>query len=191
MKEDKGKKRLFLPLFLGFILIASAFGVMISGFGSGKQQKVEYGGYNFVNINGRWNVNLQGTTFSFAYNPAQVENLEITPFPLAAFNSGAKVYITYDPSEYLSAGLTEMQTSLLPLISVKAFRACTKDVAGCENLPIKTCIDATGSEKIVVINQGDNLQTSYESNCYTLSGPDLDLAKAFDKIVFDSLQLKK
>ncbi len=185
------KKKLFLPLFLGFIMIASVFGAVFYGFSdsASKSQTIDYKGQRFSAISGYWKTRISNQEFNFAYNPKQVEPLEINAFPIEEFNSGNKIYVSYDPNENMAKGLLEVQNNLLPFFSRTVIRACPEDVSGCENLPLKTCTDAVDGNKILLIELTNASETEYSNGCYAIRGQDNEIAMTVDRIAFSLLGL--
>lgn len=189
MRDNNNKKRLILPIFLGFILIASTFGAIFYGFNNGQQgsQNVRYGDYVFVPGNGMWSLKIGNNELIFAYNPLQVESIEITPFPIEQFNSASKIYATYNPSGNLSTSIAELSGNMIATFTLPTFRACTIDVPGCENYPIKTCNDAAMTEKVLLIEEAETFSTDYKDNCYSIKGSDDEIAMAIDKITYQNV----
>ena len=64
--------------------------------------------------------------------------------------------------------------------------ACSEDKEGCEDLPVKTCLDAKGG--VIVVEVIDNLNNSIEVNgeCVVIEGDARHMLIVTEKIKIDS-----
>ena len=178
------RKRWFLPLFIVFILVSSAFGVFIGGFNSSPSptSTVTVGNTEFSQqSDGRWTGTANGVSLTLSSPPAELSPF-VSSVSFDAFSSAQKLYLSVDPSNSPYLALNDVYATLRnsPLPSVVL--ACSIEGPGCENLPIKTCLDA-GSGVIVLSFASNNETTStvnYTDGCYIFSGNSEALLQAAD-----------
>ena len=80
----KIKKETIVSLFIVFLMVISAFGVMLGGFGVGGTQKLRYNDYKFVTSDYRtYQLVYEETPLYFNYFPGDLENMTFpTPTPI-------------------------------------------------------------------------------------------------------------
>lgn len=174
------KKRTLTYAIGGFIIllmVASALNMR-----SEKEEKYDYHGLKFVQTEqGIWAAYKGNEQITLLYSPEELEKIEL-PTNVGMISYSQKIYISTDdiktnakPMEYFKRriGITESKPY-----------ACIKDVPGCENLPLKTCEDATQSLGIVIFKRAEELKVDYKANCLTMEGDSENLIKAIDKLYF-------
>ena len=149
----------------------------------------EYAGVLFKQQGTSWSASVNNKALLLRYNPLDVsssfsELLDL--FPLQTLFTASKIYLTVMPGEQVQLPLQELYTNLKPF-TPNLFLACGQEGPGCENLPLKTCSDATSTSAVFFIRQDpDAEEPSLEGKdfCYTLSGKDeRDLLFAIDKLL--------
>ena len=174
------KKRTLTYAIGGFIIllmVASALNM-----NSEEEEKYDYHGLKFVQTEqGIWAAYKDNQQITLLYSPEELEKIEL-PANVGMMSYSQKIYISTDdiktnakPMDYFKRriGITESKPY-----------ACTKDVPGCENLPLKTCEDATQSQAVVVFKRAEQTKVDYKANCLTMEGDSENLIKAIDKLYF-------
>lgn len=189
MKQHKDKKKIFVSIFIIFIMVSSTLGFIL-GFSSNdsiNQQAEEYNGFEFTqHDSGRWLTNIGNNPVALINYPGEIENI---PFPaflsLNELNSANKVYISYDHNKSIDQVLTEFQF-LSPYVNKPLIDACTTEIEGCSNKPIKTCDDASQTEKVIQLNiESKEDKIIYNNNCIYLEGE--NLLKTVDRLIWTLL----
>ena len=78
-KKDREKRQKLNQFIIGgvliFIMFASVFGIIVNSFGEedSELKKINYNGFEFVNQNDFWILELEGFQFIFKNNPKQIE----------------------------------------------------------------------------------------------------------------------
>ena len=187
-KKDQEKKQKKNQLIVGLILIGvmvvSTFGIIVNSFGENRNKEGNpvYNGYEFIPQGNYWYTQIGERTFSFLYNPYEVqESFNITPEGLSYLSSyqGKTLYINSE--DYQSEAEIGRNFNGIPL---RIQRACLNDsalgAANCsETLPIKDC-----SEKIIVIKEFGERKIYQEENCVFITGQKEDLVKLTDEYLF-------
>ena len=173
-KEEKKNKRnqLIVGIVLTSILLVSVFGY---GFGTEdtEDSTVIYNGYEFVEENGFWFVEIAGFEFSFRYNPNEVEQINSNLNFLESYY-GKPLYVSWDDIESGS----EIYRNLIDQNSIvqRMQLACLEgEVCENEELPIKTCED-----NFIIIRESNITEVIQEDNCVFIRGQTEDLAKITD-----------
>lgn len=178
------RKRWFLPLFIVFILVSSAFGVFFGGFNGSPPptETVTVGSTEFSRQgDGRWSGTANGASLILSRSPSELSSFALS-VPFDAFSSAQKIYLSIDPSNSPYLALNDVYTALKSSRLPPVVLACSADGPGCEDLPIKTCLDADPT--VVVLSFVSNNETtptvSSTGRCYTFSGNPDALLQAAD-----------
>jgi hypothetical protein len=188
-KKDLEKKQKRNQFIIGgvliFVMFGSVFGIIANSFGESEEiKKINYNGFEFVNQNGFWILELENFLFVFENNPKQIEfneSVNISPeINLANSYSGMPLYVF---SENNNAKM-EIYRNLDPRANNIVQRmqdACFEEECG-EDLPIKTCED-----NFIIIRENNNSRIIQEDNCVFIEGKKEDLVKLTDKYLFKML----
>ncbi len=170
-KEEKKKKRnqLIVGLALVLILFASIFGYSFSRSNS-EENKITYNGYEFIEKNGFWIVEIENSEFSFRYNPNEIETIDSE---LKSINNyyDKPLYISSDDIESSS----EIYRNLESIIQRMQLACLDGEVCEDEELPVKTCED-----NFITIKEADATEIVQDNNCVFIRGKLEDLAKITD-----------
>jgi len=192
MKQQKDRKKLIVTIFIIFIMVSSTLGFIL-GFSnnSDNQQTREYNGFEFVqHTSGRWITNIGNNQVALINYPEDIEEVSFPSFlSLNELNSANKVYLTYNHGEPINLVLSELQF-LTPYLNKPLIQACTEDMEGCESLPLKTCDDATKTEKVIQLSLSNKTDSiNYYDNCIFLEGE--NLLKPIDRLIWTLLGVMK
>ena len=181
LPNQRTRRSWFLPLLLAFIFVMSIFGVVITGLtpDTALDLSVERGGYSFTPLaDGRWSVALSGGTVLISASPDELDfsGFDVSLAPLYGAN---KVYVTHLPA-VASAPWGALTSSLQSFLF--ATPACTEDGPGCEQLPLKTCADASNGVIVIQLLEGA-ADYSLDGQCYTLRGDEASLLNMVDVFV--------
>lgn len=180
-KHDEEKKKKRNGMIVGGILI----GVMILsilGYSFQSQDSdtetntITYNGFQFVEQNSFWFVNVGDFQFSFKYNPKEVKETDSYFNKLNNYN-GKVLYIS---SDYIEAQ-TEIYRNLFyqNQIILRMQAACLEGEECEENLPIKNCTD-----NFIIIEKSDFEGIVQEENCVFIQGSEENLTKLTDEFLF-------
>lgn len=155
-----------------------------------KPNIVEYNYYNFEEVGGLWQTNIQldKQLFEaiFRFNPKQVENVSIVG-NFTGFRT-SPIYITFDPDvnsdkfKYLALAASELSLHVVRALNFTVEAACTKnETDACLNRPIVTCAD---NASVIYLLAESPMQISLNNSCVVLSGDGFDLLKSVDRLLF-------
>lgn len=143
----------------------------------GADSIVDYNGYVFNNVNGKWVLDVNGQFIAFDYLPGDVEGLY-----LEDVNLGNKVYIAVDPNDDMNSYFIQRIGALLRYKGVIAVESCIIE-EGCGDIPLVDC----GMDKdIILLNKGNN-GVYKDRSCFVLKGDDEYLVKAVDLLYYKLL----
>lgn len=171
-QESSAKKRkLFLPLFLGGLMVLSTFAIIFSGPSQTSSTSYTYHDLSFRLTAQGWESTLQGQSLLLRHGPEELASLfPQYPFLAAAsFPTLQKIYASTLPDEPAQEAVRDfyLNSYLLPPISF----ACAADVPGCESLPLKTCRDATDTTGVVLFRIGEATSFTVDGTCVSLTAP--------------------
>src|SRR3989344_82770 len=168
--------KIILTLFIAFIMITSVIGfIWSSGSGEETYEVIEYNGYEFKNINGRYLVEVNSNEYVFDNSPYEVGDIDIGNFNLES----DKYYILFTPNEKDLNMEYAMQKLYLVLnsLGVKVQSACSTEEECDPGLPIKSCEDYS-----FYFIRGDSAKVYKDNNCVVIEGDNEGMDNGVDKI---------
>lgn len=174
-------KKLILPLFICGILVLSTFGIVFSDLGDDSGNTYVYNDIRFIKKGNLWSFKHQEKEYKLLFGPKDLENVSLDINIYDIFNAG-KIYVSVDPRENVGSAMNELISNIKSLLGVPIVGACRVDIEECNQFPLKTCNDASASEKIIVIKPGESSVT-YKDNCLVIEGDSITQVKYADKII--------
>ena len=77
MKNENKKSRYILPLFIVFILVASAFGIIFSSPSQDSSESYKHKGLLFTKRGEDWTASIQGAQLYLSYGPRDLNDLDV------------------------------------------------------------------------------------------------------------------
>jgi len=152
-----------------FLVMLMALGSVSMGV---DEEKVEINGLSFVQTNYGWQAYTSDETRVLITTSPEYLEEDIITVDFSEFNSLNKVYYSVDPYDSsLSAALYDFEQNVKILVTTST--ACYEDSEVCEELPIKTCEDASEEVGIILFKEADETEVSFENNCLTIQGKNL------------------
>ena len=157
---------------MALILFVSIFGYGFGGGGS-DENKITYNGYEFVEENGFWFVEIGNFEFSFRYPPNEVEQINSSLNFLESYYE-KPLYISsvdIESGAEISRNLKD-QNSIIERMVL----ACLEgEECADEERVRKTCED-----NFIIISEAETTEVVQEDNCVFIRGQIEDLAKITD-----------
>jgi len=186
IKEKKeslfSKKRTLTYVLGGFIIML----MVASGLNMWKGEKEEtydYHGLKFLKTEqGIWAAYKGNEQIALIYSPEELDKIEM-PANVGMLSYSQKIYLSTDDIKSNARAMDYFKRKI-GITQLKPY-ACVEDLPGCENLPLKTCDDATQSQAVVVFKKSEETKVSYKANCLTMEGASENLIKAIDKLYFE------
>ncbi|MBI2044469.1 hypothetical protein HYT23_00260 [Candidatus Pacearchaeota archaeon] len=183
-EKRKRKNQFILGGILIFVMIASTLGYSFSSsdknnVNNENSNKISYNGYEFVNQNGFWQLNLGDFQFSFTNNPNQVQEINAVVNPLSVY-SGKALYVS---SENIRAEF-ELNRVFNSVILRKQY-ACLEGENCNNDYPVKTCVD-----NFIIIKEDEVANITRRDNCVFISGPEENLTAVVDEFLFKTIGVK-
>lgn len=186
-KEDKKKKikQFVVGGILIFVMLMSTIGYSFQGGqeDDNTSQKVSYNGFDFIENNGFWSLEVGQMQFLFSYNPIQVENSSLD----IAEDSNIKSFNNYyNKPLYISSENQEANFEIsvnFEKIAQRIQPACLEGEKCLDkDLPIKTC-----SDNIIIIKENSTSSITQDNNCVFITGQQKDLVIIVDDFLFKTL----
>lgn len=151
-----------------FFILLMVFSTL-SMYDPSQNEKVETHGMEFVQAEQGWIAYTDNGYVQLLRDPSTLEDLG--DIPLVNFVSVSKIYLTINPLDgnNLNIALQELQRNIN---YGKLTLACTEDVKGCEDLPLKTCNDASEDTAVIQFENADNSSITFKNNCLLFKGED-------------------
>jgi hypothetical protein len=208
MKEKREhRQKLFIGLFISFIMLFSSVGYMIgnnnsdSGETEDNESIAHYNGYTFTRVSGGWatNASIEGKAIQIvsANLPAELENISTIGKPFLSDFSGKNLYFIASSNNERMA-VSKFYPYLGNLVNRMQF-ACSKESENesfCveQKLPRKSCDDASKTTAIISI-EGDENSTAAsigsQNGCLAIKGNSTGLQMAAEKSIFLILGIMK
>ncbi len=183
------------------IIFALIFGVSyLYGKTRRNPYEYEYNGFTFKKYDDgkwhtqmRWGNNLLNVPLSFG--PNDLEDIQVTGYINNIFVESKDVYITFDPPKdillptgaivkeklgYLALAATELSLNLVQGMKLTTISACTNNDSSCGDVPVITC---ENDEATVYLKRSDKTEVLLDGNCIIISGKDMDLVRAVDRLL--------
>jgi len=174
-KERKKQKRnqLVIGGILVLVLFASIFAYAFGGGKGAEEEKVIYGGYEFIEENGFWFTEVGNLVFSFRYNPNEIEQIDSNLNSLESY---------YDKPLYISSDDIESGSEIYRNLKYQN-SIIERMVLAC--LEGEECVDEervtkTCEDNFISIKEANTTEVIQEDNCVFIRGQIEDLARITD-----------
>jgi len=186
------RKELWVSLFIAFIMIFSAFGVIFYGY-TESPTNLKYGDYDFKLSNEGFYLDLEGKKYTFEHFPGDLDKINISESAIAQLKAVKMVYLTYNPNQSavqeIAAVQYRMQNDLnaFGIYGALAFTAPTQ-----YKVPVMTCSNATRFVPVIEFRESNMTRITEKQDCLILeaSYPD-DFSRMKDRILFGMLGIIK
>lgn len=173
-QEDRKKKRnqWVVGVVLIFIMFFSVLGFSFKSEEHNNNKKIIYNGFEFVEQNNFWILNIEGIIFVFKNNPNEVEKIHSELNSIEKY-SGEPLYVYSESTE------AELEIDInLRQIVLRKQNACINEEDCIGNFPIKTCED-----NFIIIKEDNETMVTQEGNCVFIQGPQENLTKITDSFL--------
>jgi len=110
--------------------------------------------------------------------PDYLLNISMDTVTLAELNSAQKIYLSTKEEDIPA----NFRLPLTPLLNLATY---DEQISIDQNLPLKTCEDATPSNKVILFDESSNItEITYNDNCLVLKG---NIQQATDKLIYELL----
>jgi hypothetical protein len=175
-KRQQEKKQRFKQFLIGIILIAvmvfSVLGYSLNSNSENTNKKIVYNGYEFVNFNNKWILNIENFQFGFLTKPDNVTEIYAELNDINSY-TGKVLYLQSQESNALS----EIYVNLNTLVT-RIQPACLNQEECEGNYPIKDC-----SNNFIIIKESNNTEIYQQDNCVFISGKKQELVNLADSFL--------
>lgn len=182
LEAREKKLRTWMAVFIVVIMAASTAGFAIN-FAS-NENEVKYNDIKFTATQYGWQP--EGYDFYTSYLPQDVENFTFDgSFSYSDFSS--KVYLISPP--YLQNSLMELLRAL-PMQNLQF--ACLeedKNLTYCDNVPIRSCMDANSEAGVIIVKESNESSISYNNYCLEIQGEEQDMQALSDRALFEAYDI--
>ena len=185
-KEKSEKKSQRNQMIGGIILIVimifSVVGYSLISNRDDGSETIVHNGIEFTKTSNLWKTELGEMTFSFLYNPEEVEEIA-SEINLIDSYAGKPLYIYSENSEAES----EIYRNLFYQNQVvqRVQYACLNEKDCYENLPVKTCED-----NFIIIRESNETRVEQTDNCIFIEARREDLGKLADSFLYKMMGLQ-
>jgi len=152
-RMDDSKKTRILAVIFVFLLVASTFGIMFSGFGSQKQV-LEFNKYTFELDNNYWVTKVNKTEVKIQSNPYDLVNIQVDDSISDRIRASKMIYLAFplkgDSPEYAAGAVYDL-SDFLKKRSIYALRGASDDNRGYDLIPIIDCRNATANLPVILL----------------------------------------
>lgn len=171
---------------IGSIVLVAILLLSILGYSFGNEnssaEEVYYKGYKFTEDNGFWVLEKDGFTFSFRYNPNELEEVDSELNALESY-SAKPLYISSEDIESES----EIYRNLFyynEVVSRMQLACLEGEICDDSELPVKTCED-----NFIIVKESEKTEVTQENNCVFIKGKSEDLTKITDAVLLKIIGL--
>jgi hypothetical protein len=184
------KQKVAVSLFILFIMIFSAFGLVLY-YATPPNPPLEYNGFKFTVLPSGFKSKIDGVDRQFLFFPQDIEYVSLSDEVKSALNRPVWT-VAYNPQDVRNSTLGEAQYYLeFHLSDKKTIERALTNVTT-ESLPQKSCADATEAQPVVLIEFANETGVFVDNNCVRISSlSDLDLVRSVERVVYHVLGVMK
>ncbi len=188
--EKKGiSKQAIWTIILGSTMVFSIFGIMFSGYDSGRQQ-IKYNDYEFQQTTTGWSTEIDDKMIEFNYLPQELESIQISSEPANILKESKVLYITFNPNNK-SVQQFELARLQLGLTLSESFQIYTMpgitEPSELYQQPIVDCNNATQSLPILKFVESNETKAYLEDSCIIIEADKTTALAVKDKILYQML----
>jgi hypothetical protein len=174
-------KKVWIGMFIAFIMIFSVFGIVIDSIRPAS--KIKYNEHTFVAKENQFFTTINGAEHGFLFFPADLEYITI-PEEAKPILEMPVITVTYDPQSSIAQNLAEAQYYFEVQLQNKVVeRALTNNTD--TTLPQKTCADATPAQPIIELQLANESSITITNNCIVLGAVDApDVYKETERFIY-------
>src|SRR3989338_3710266 len=186
MRKQKIKKEKIIVFFIAFIMIASVFGIIFSGYTT-QQDKIKYNDFSFVRKGGGWSTIVNQREAVFNYFPTEVEDINISVAIINRLSDTPQIDMTYN---FNTTNAEDIALAQYQLFETLDFHFNTYVRVGFTennsyNLPIITCNDSTPYVPVLYFKESNTTQIFFNDNCIIVEAESgADFLKIKDRILY-------
>jgi hypothetical protein len=186
------RQGLWISVFIAFIMIFSAFGVMFYGF-TDSGTNLKYGDYSFTATQSGFFVKVAGKQYLFSHFAGDVSSINLTAGSTEYLKSTKMVYLTYYPNQSavqeIAAAEFQVQKDLseFGIYGAPAFT-----VQNDYGLPVISCRNATVYVPVIEFKESNVTEIAASKYCLVLSAAySDDFSKLRDRLLYSMLGIIK
>ena len=188
--EKKGiSKQAIWTIILGGTMVFSIFGIMFSGYDSGKQEYT-YNDRTFQRTNTGWSTGIDDKMIEFNYLPQEVESINISTEPANILKESKVIYITFNPNNK-SVQQFELARLQLGLVLSDNFQIYAMpgitEPSSLYQQPIADCNNATQALPVVKFIDSNETKAYVENDCVIIEAEKTTVLAVKDKILYQML----
>ncbi len=184
-KQKKDRKKTFIGIFIGVIMLASSIAfAMTSNYES--KQETKYKDYVFTKEGSYWQTTTGGSVIKTQFLPQDVESISLKGYVNKNDFSNKAVYVIAKTEQEKSA-VYEFSQYISPLrMQLACVPGDTNEL--CKDLPEKTCETLQSGEALITVQDTtkttNETSVNYKTNCLDIQGNEENLVKAADRTIF-------
>ncbi len=184
--EQKRHIKLYIGLFIAFIMVTSIFG-FVGSYQSEQEPSFEYNGFTFYQTNKGLYTKINGDKIFFYYEPQELEaiNLPLTVRDII-INSKA-LALTYDPASNFKKILGGIQYEFSSIMYNTAGMIVQTGLTNNSGykVPQLSCSNSTSFVPVVLFKDGEDGYALEESCIIITSSTDIGFVKLYDRLLYN------
>ena len=174
------KKNLLISLFFVMLVSTSILGLVSND----RAPSQKYKNMEFKKIDQGW-ISFYANRQIFipsdipSLNDPKIQKLDLSPL-----NLKEKIYFSRNPLENNKIAIAQFNSYIA--LSPRKVDACITDIAECADTPLKTCKDATDKVGVIIFQEANETEVSFNDGCLLIQGK--DLLKTTDQFILEQLQ---
>lgn len=187
MANTKINYPLLMTIFLGGIMIISAFGVMF--YMPNYDSSINYNGFKIYQRNSLYLVEIDKNTQAiFNFHPLDVERFNFSGAEKVLKNSSV-IYLTFNPNttnlNYIDLARFQLVNDLNSILNIAVVEGVTEKNENYESLQLIDCSSATEYVPVIKFEFGNETMSKFVNNCLTLTSlTGTDLVRMKDSLEY-------
>jgi hypothetical protein len=182
-------KQMLMTLVIGGLMILSIFGIIFSGYNSGRE-KARYNGYEFKQTSNGWSTKIGEKDIQFSYLPESLKEIEVGNSVTELISNSRVMYVTFNPNSKKVQALELMRfefgNSLSNLFGTFVMNGVTEKNAKYSQ-PIVDCVNATAMMPVVKLVESNETKARVEENCAILEVDEYSAIALEERIIYEML----
>ncbi len=186
--SEKGKK--IIVFLIGFIMVASVFGVIFFGFNTADAtRRLKYNGFEFINRGSFWSTNVNEREAWFTYFPTDVELVSVNDDIIKRLINVIEIDVTSEFNDTFAEQISLAEYNMgLTLNNFNVFVRQGFTNENQYNFPVITCESSTNFVPVIYFKSSNETKVYLENNCIIAEAlTQADVEKIKDRLVYGIL----
>lgn len=187
-QRKERRQKMVMSIVLTFLMVASGFGIYLSGRGAQQQSIRDHGlVFSIDSDNGYYTAKVGGQRMSFYYLPSSVQDIPFSMDAVDAVRGANATVITFDPTLEDQRSLQAIDTARFDFAQYlgKPVINAVSEPSQLYSLPVLSCANATAGVPVISLERSSEPSVSSDGDCVRISGNTTGFLEARDRFLYE------